>query len=155
MQAPRHEPRKGPAMSNADAIATAEPINPVDRRGHARFRVNPGYTPVEVRVHPEERFGLSGHIYDISEGGVCFELDFAVPAGAVVSLKIDLPTHLLESGADIGPGRAVFATGNVVWCDTDEPGPARMAVAITRYDRAGDRERLIRAMTAGRYLRAA
>lgn len=155
MQAPRHEPRKGPAMSNADAIATAEPVNPVDRRGHARFRVNPGYTPVEVRVHPEERFGLSGHIYDISEGGVCFELDFAVPAGAVVSLKIDLPTHLLESGADIGPGRAVFATGNVVWCDTDEPGPARMAVAITRYDRAGDRERLIRAMTAGRYLRAA
>lgn len=142
-------------MSSADPIATAEPVNLVDRRVQARFRVNPGYTPVELRVHPEERFSMSGHIYDISEGGVRFELDFPVPAGSAVSLKIDLPVHLLESGGDIGPGRAVFVTGNVVWCDTDEPGPARMAVAITRYDRAGDRERLIRAMTAGRYLRAA
>lgn len=136
-------------------MTSPETTNPVDRRTHARFRVNPGYTPVELRVHPEERFTMSGHIYDISEGGVCFELDFPVATGSAVSLKIELPTHLLESGQDIGPGRAVFVTGNVVWCDTDEPGPARMAVAITRYDRAGDRERLIRAMTAGRYLRAA
>jgi hypothetical protein len=142
-------------MSNPDTTNRLDAINPIDRREHARFRVNPGYTPVELRVHPEERFEMAGHIYDLSEGGVCFELDFPVAAGAAVSLKIDLPTHLLESGQDIGPGRAVFVTGNVVWCDTSEPGPARMAVAITRYDRAGDRERLIRAMTAGRYLRAA
>lgn len=142
-------------MRNADTTNGNEALNPIDRRVHARFRVNPGYTPVEMRVHPEERFTLGGHIYDISEGGVCFEMDYPVAPGTPVSLKIDLPSQVRESGADIGPGRAVFVTGNVVWCDTDEPGAARMAVAITRYDRAGDRERLIRAMTAGRYLRAA
>ncbi len=129
--------------------------NPVDRREYARFRVNPGYTPVEARIHPEERFTLAGHVYDLSEGGVCFELDHPVPPGTRVSLKIDLPAHAAARVADHGPGRAVFVTGNVVWCDLDEPGASRMAVAITRYDRAGDRERLIRALTAGRYLRVA
>lgn len=135
--------------------ADANALNPIDRREHARFRVNPGYTPVEARVHPDERFAFAGHIYDLSEGGVCFELDRPIEPGTRVSLKIDLPGHLFESGRDTGPGRAVFVTGNVVWCDADEPGAARMAVAVTRFDRAGDRERLIRALTAGRYLRAA
>lgn len=130
-------------------------LNPIDRREHVRFRVNPGYTPVELRVHPEEHYEFAGHIYDISEGGVCFELDRPIEPGKRVSLKIELPGHLFDTGRDIGPGRAVFVTGNVVWCDLDEPGASRMAVAITRFDRAGDRERLIRALTAGRYLRAA
>ena len=135
--------------------ADATAMNPIDRREHARFRVNPGYTPVEVRVHPGERFEFAGHIYDLSEGGVCFELDRPIEPGARVSLKIELPGHLFDAGRDIGPGRAVFVTGNVVWCDLDEPGASRMAVAVTRFDRAGDRERLIRSLTAGRYLRAA
>lgn len=130
-------------------------LNPIDRRVYERFRMNPGYTPVEVRIHPDERFELSGHVYDISEGGVCFELDRPVEPGTTVSVKIDLPAHAVHTGADIGPGRAVFMTGNVVWCDLDEPGASRMAVAITRYDRAGDRERLVRALSSGRYLRAA
>ncbi len=140
----------------------ADPIslNPIDRREHARFRVNPGYTPVELRVHPDEQFVFAGHIYDISESGVCFELDQPIPPGSRVSLKIELPGHLFDSGRDVGgvggeQGRALFVTGNVVWCDLDEPGASRMAVAITRFDRAGDRERLVRALTAGRYLRAA
>jgi hypothetical protein len=130
-------------------------LNPIDRRVFERFRMNPGYTPVEVRIHPDERFELAGHVYDISEGGVCFELDRPVEPGTTVSIKIDLPPHVISSGADIGPGRAVFVTGNVVWCDLEEPGASRMAVAITRYDRAGDRERLVRALSSGRYLRAA
>lgn len=130
-------------------------INPIDRRIHARFRMNPGYTPVEVRVHPDETYTLAGHIFDLSEGGVCFELDYPIEPGTTVSLKIELPYPAVRSGADIGPGRAVFATGNVVWCDADEPGASRMAVALTRYDRAGDRERLVRALSTGRFLRAA
>lgn len=129
-----------------------ETLNPIDRRGHARFRVNPGYTPVEVRVHPEDEHRLGGHVYDLSEGGVCFEIDHPIEPGARVSLKIELPLPMVGPG---DAGRAVFLTGNVVWCDTEEPGAARMAVAVTRYDRAGDRERLIRALSAGRYLRAA
>ncbi|MEM9373198.1 MAG: PilZ domain-containing protein [Planctomycetota bacterium] len=129
--------------------------NPVDRRAFARFQMNPGYTPVDARVHPEETFELSGHIYDLSEGGVCFELDRPIETGTTVSLRIGLPGPVTRNGGDIGPGRAVFMTGNVVWCDLDEPGASRMAVAITRYDRAGDRERLIRALSVGRFLRAA
>lgn len=134
---------------HADTIA----INPVDRRIHARFRVNPGYTPVQVRTGPDQGEAFEGHIYDISESGVCFELDHPVAPGTRVSMRIELP------GFQAGPGRAsglsVHATGNVVWCDLEEPGASRMAVAITRYDRAGDHERLIRALSAGRYLRAA
>ncbi len=129
-------------------------LNPIDRREHARFRMNPGYTPVELRLHPDDESGLEGHIYDISESGVCFELDEPIPPGSSVSLKIELPGRLFDDGSG-GSGGAVFVTGNVVWCDLDEPGASRMAVAITRFDRAGDRERLIRALTAGRYLRAA
>lgn len=129
--------------------------NPVERRIHERFRMNPGYTPVRARIHPDENFTLDGHIYDLSEGGVCFELDNAIEPGSRVSLEIALPGHLIESGRDIGPGRAVFVTGNVVWCDVEEPGAVRMAVAITRYDRAGDRERIIRSLSSGRYQRAA
>jgi len=129
--------------------------NPIDRRVFARFQMNPGYTPVEARVHPEASFDLAGHIYDLSEGGVCFELDRPIEPGTAVSLKIALPGHLFETGQDIGPGRAVFVTGNVVWCDLDEPGASRMAVAVTRFDRAGDRERLVRAVSTGRFQRAA
>ncbi len=130
-------------------------LNPIDRRAFPRFQMNPGYTPVEARVHPDEVYTLSGHIYDISEGGVCFELDRPVEPGTTVSLRVTLPGPVTGNGQDIGPGRAVFLTGNVVWCDLDEPGASRMAVAVTRYDRAGDRERLIRALSAGRFLRAA
>ncbi|MCA9304779.1 MAG: PilZ domain-containing protein [Phycisphaerales bacterium] len=128
--------------------------NPINRRQHERFRVNPGYTSTSVRVHPDEQsFSRSGHIYDLSEGGVCFELDCPIEPGSTISMQIDLPG--LGASGDIGPGRAVFVTGNVVWTDTDEPGASRMALAITRYDRAGDRERLIRALGSSRFLRAA
>ncbi|MFK7883086.1 MAG: PilZ domain-containing protein [Phycisphaerales bacterium] len=130
-------------------------LNPIDRRVYERFRMNPGYTQVEARIHPDESYSLAGHIYDLSESGVCFELDHPIEPGSTISLKIELPVHIIESQQDVGPGRAVFVTGNVVWCDTEEPGAARMAVALTRYDRAGDRERLVKALSSGRYLRAA
>lgn len=126
--------------------------NPINRREHERFKVNPGYTAMALRRHPDEdAFSLEGHVYDISEGGVCFELDHAIDPGTTVSIRVDLPF----SAADFGPGRAVFLTGNVVWCDLEEPGACRMAVAVTRFDRAGDRERLLKTLTRGRYTRAA
>ncbi len=126
--------------------------NPINRRAHERFQVNPGYTSMALRVHPDEtEFALEGHVYDISEGGVCFELDRPIDPGQTVSIRIDLPM----TGQDIGPGRAVFLTGNIVWCDLEEPGASRMALAVTRFDRAGDRERLIKSLTTGHHLRVA
>lgn len=132
------------------------PNNSINRRTHERFAVNPGYTSMALRVHPDEtEFNLEGHVYDISEGGVCFELDRPIEPGQTVSIRIDLPqTNELTSNG-IGPGRAVFLTGNIVWCDLDEPGASRMAMAVTRFDRSGDRERLIRALTTGHHLRVA
>ena len=124
----------------------------VNRRQHERFLLEPGYTGAAARVHPDEQvFTRDGHVYDISEGGVCFEMDQAIEPGSTISLRIDLP---LNSG-DIGPGRSVFVTGNVVWCEADEPGAVRMALAITRFDREGDKGRMMRALTSQRYLRAA
>jgi hypothetical protein len=124
----------------------------VNRRMHERFVLERGYTAAAARVHGEDTvFAHEGHVYDISEGGVCFELDEPVPTGSRISLRIDLP---LNSG-DQGPGRSVFVTGNVVWADLDEPGACRMAMAITRFDREGDKGRMIRALTSKRYLRAA
>ena len=46
----------------------------VNRRQFERFMLEPGYTGALARVHPEEEvFVREGHVYDISEGGVCFE----------------------------------------------------------------------------------
>ena len=124
----------------------------INRREFERFLLEPGYTRAEVRVQPNEaEFSREGHVYDISEGGICFELDEPLEPGATISMKIDLP---LNAG-DRGPGRAVFVTGNIVWCDVEEPGASRMALAITRFDRSGDKQRMIRALTSKRYLRAA
>lgn len=116
----------------------------INRREYERFAVNPGYTSTAVRVHPDETtFDRQGHVYDISEGGICFELDIPLEPGSTISMQIDLPTNV----GDTGPGRAVFVTGNVVWCNIDEPGAAKMAMVITRYDREGDQQRMIRALS--------
>ena len=124
----------------------------LNRRVHERFILNPGYVGAGVRRHPDETgFSLEGHVYDISEGGICFELDEPVEPGTTISMRIDLPSNC----GDTGPGRAVFVTGNIVWCDIDEPGACRMALAITRFDRDGDKGRMIRALTSKRYQRAA
>jgi hypothetical protein len=125
--------------------------NVIDRRQHERFRVDPGYSPIAVRTHDDTEFRFEGHAYDLSEGGVRFELDRPIQPGTTISMRIDLPDSAFQAG-DIGPGRAVFITGNVVWCDADEPGACQMAVAITRFDRAGDKERLLRRLSTARHL---
>ncbi len=124
----------------------------INRRQFERFAVNPGYTSTAVRVHPDQStFETQGHIFDISEGGICFELDVPIEPGSTISMRVDIPSTV----GDTGPGRAVFVTGNVVWCDIEEPGPAKMAMAITRYDRQGDKQRMIRALGNTGYRRAA
>lgn len=115
----------------------------INRRRHERFAVEPMYTGVAVRPLEEDAFRLLGHAYDVSEGGVCLELDVPLEPGQAVAVRLDLPRWW---EGDPGPGRAIFAIGNVVWCDTEEPGPARQAIAFTRFCRAGDRERLLAAL---------
>ncbi len=127
----------------------------VNRRRFERFVLSPMYTPVTVRRVSETGASLEGHAYDVSEGGCQFELDHPIPCGTPILMQVTLPAGSWTACDDLGPGRTVGVYGNVVWCDTDEPGPARMAVAFTRFMRAGDKERLLRQIASGRLSRAA
>lgn len=128
---------------SATALTTASAQSP-NRRRYDRLPLRPMYTPVVVRTNDGERFDYEGHVYDISEGGVQFELDRPIPAGSEVTLKITLPIDRAIDHCEDEMGRTAFAYGNVVWTDDSEPGPARMAVEFTRFARFGDRERLLK-----------
>jgi hypothetical protein len=123
----------------------------INRRRFERYSVSPMYTPVAVRFMQDEKFTQSGHAYDISEGGIQFELDRPIDPGTPIAIEIALP-YLAD---DIGPGRSVFVLGNVIWADVSEPGPCRLAMAFTRFARAGDRERLMKRLVTMRMSRAA
>lgn len=127
----------------------------INRREHPRFAVTPCYTQTRLRLLSEQTFTRSGHVYDISEGGIRFEMDVAIEPGTPVALEIMLPETPGTMMSIDGPGRAVYLIGNVVWCDTEEPGPAQMALAVTRFARAGDRDRLMNRITTGAYARVA
>jgi hypothetical protein len=107
------------------------------------------YTPVVVRVAGGA--AGEGHVYDISEGGVRFELDQAIAPGTPVEIAIMLP------GPSAEQDRSVAVSGHVVWAlvDPDEPGPVRMAAAFTRFAAAADRERLVMQLARQVYARAA
>lgn len=132
----------------------------IDRRRFPRFVLPVAYTPVAVRLMHDQTFDNEGHAYDISEGGVRFELDRPVPAGTRVAMRLDLPDWGGDRGELTGPGglpgRAVFAFATVVWLeDEDEPGPVKMAAVFNEFCRVGDRERLLATFATGRYRLAA
>jgi len=124
-----------------------------DRRAHVRYELPPMYSRVLLRTLDEDEFIWEGHAYDISEGGVRFELDRGIEPGTPVALRIDLPAALTERRV---VRRSAFVFANVVWLeDEDEIGPSRMAAVFTRFAREGDRELLLRRLSAGRYALAA
>jgi len=124
-----------------------------ERRRYARFTLEPMYTPIAVRMLDSEVFDIEGHAYDISEGGMRFELDRAVLPGTKVAMQITLPSL---SPMEIGPGRSIMVFANVLWLeDAEDPAPFRMAAVFTHFARAGDRERLLRQFATGRYRAAA
>ena len=116
-----------------------------NRRAQERYIASPMHHAISVRPFTEDHFVYNGHAYDISEGGICFELDDPIEPGEMVGLMVHLPI-----GFDRGPGRAVFATGRVVWLsDVTEPGPVRMGVVFHDFTRAGDQDRLRRFLHQG------
>lgn len=125
----------------------------LDRRRFPRFQLEPMYTPVAVRTMDSEAFDIEGHAYDISEGGVRFEIDRPVPPGSRIAMQITLPNL---DARECSPGRSILVFANVVWLeDEDEPAPYRTAAVFTHFARAGDRERLVRQFATGRYRAAA
>lgn len=124
-----------------------------DRRQYPRFQLEPMYTPLAVRTADSEHFDIEGHAYDISEGGIRFELDRAVPPGTAIVMQITLPNL---DAMQIGPGRTILVNANVIWIeDEEEPGPVRTAAVFTGFARVGDRERLLKQFATGRYRAAA
>lgn len=131
---------------------------PFNRRRFARYAVSPMYTPVRVRRLSERDYAFEGHAYDLCEGGVQIELDHAIPAGTPVAVELTLHGSSWADDEDPAGGlvdRTVVVFGNVVWADADEAGPARIAIAFTRFPRAGERDRLLRCLYSGRLARAA
>ncbi len=127
----------------------------VNRRRHERYALAPMYTPITVRVRGDGANLYEGHTYDISEGGLQFELDEPIAPGTPVILQVTLPAGTWENCDDLGPGRTILAEGNVVWSDTTEPGPVRTAVVFTRFAKLTDKERLMRQISGGKLRRAA
>lgn len=123
-----------------------------NRRSFERFAMHPMYTPVTVRLSPDAATDLEGHAYDVSEGGVRFELDEAIAPGTPVTLRITIP-----AGEGNASPQGVEVQANVVWIDNDpdEPGPVRMAAVFTRFERPADRGRLLAQLTRGGFARAA
>ncbi len=126
-----------------------------NRRRFTRFTVQPMYTPIAARLvdAESEAFDIEGHAYDVSEGGIRFELDRLVEPGTKIAMKITLPTMHNES---LEPGRSILVYANVVWvADREDPPPVRTAAVFTEFVRVSDRERLLRHFGSGYYRHAA
>ncbi|MBC7836116.1 MAG: PilZ domain-containing protein [Phycisphaerales bacterium] len=119
----------------------------LNRRQFARYRLEPMYSPIAIRLPDQDQFCIDGHAYDISEGGCRFEADRAMLPGTLFAMQIQIPAN-----SDEGPGRAIFVMAECVWIeDEEDPAPVRMAARFTGFPRAGDRERLLRQFSTGRY----
>src|SRR4051812_44330226 len=125
----------------AEAHMSTFSLPKINRRRFERFKLQPMYTSVTVSL--TDNTAIEGHSYDISEGGVQFELDEALPVGTPVAMEIKLPSR----GQ---PQVCIEVLGNVIWADESEPGPVRMAAAFTAFAIPHDREVLLRHLGAGR-----
>ena len=126
-----------------------------DRRVHTRYVMPSSYTSIAVRPADSERFLFEGHAYDVSEGGMRFEIDEPIPPGSRIAARIDLPG---STALRVVERRPVYVMANVVWIEEDDldlPGPVRMACVFRQFVQPGDRDRLLSRLTSGRYSIAA
>lgn len=126
-----------------------------DRRQHPRYVLPSMYTQVEVRPLDSEQYLWAGHAYDISDGGMRFELDHVIEPGSTVAVRIQLPG---SQSLRFSERRPVYMFANVVWVeeeDLDQPGPVRMACVFKRFILPGDQQRLHDRLRSGRYSLAA
>ncbi len=126
-----------------------------DRRRHPRFVLPSMYTEVEARSLDTEKFEWKGHAYDVSQGGMRFELDTPIEPGTRIALRLQLPgaQHL-----KITDRRPVYVFANVVWIEEDDieqGGPIRMACVFSQFVLPGDEARLRTRLHSGRYSVAA
>lgn len=105
-------------------------------RQFPRLSVPPMYTLLRARPLGEDRYCWSGHIYDVSEVGMRFELDEALEPGTPIEVRAMLP----------GARHIVFnASGRVVRLhdDVDERGPMRMGMIFDSFSGEEDQSKLV------------
>jgi c-di-GMP-binding flagellar brake protein YcgR len=117
----------------------------VNRRAFERFSLPPMYTA--ITASRAAGACLSGHAYDISEGGMRLELDEALAPGEVVTVDIELP----------GTQSSISVRGNVVWVNDadDDPGPRRHAMRFADFATPADHARLVSFLGQRKLRRAA
>ncbi|MEO0474889.1 MAG: PilZ domain-containing protein [Planctomycetota bacterium] len=106
-----------------------------DQRQHPRIKVPAMYTLIRARILGSNRYNWTGHIYDVSLGGVRFELDMPIEVGTELEIRGMLP----------GSGHTTFrAVGRVVRVHTEEGdhGPAIMGLQFESFQSPMDRHRL-------------
>ncbi len=126
-----------------------------ERRRFPRFVLPSMYTGVEVRPMNSDKFQWQGHAYDISEGGMRFEVDEPIDPGTEIAVRIELPG---AQNLAISERRPVYALADVVWVEQDDVearGPVRMACNFKRFIVPGDRQRLRDRLESGRFSAAA
>ena len=126
-----------------------------ERRRFQRYVLPSMYTEVAVRSLDDTEFMWKGHAYDISGGGMRFEIDAPIEPGTTVAIRIMLPGAQHVRTCD---RRAVYAFANVVWIeedDLDQPGPVRMACVFSSFVQPGDQDRLMERLRSGRFSQAA
>jgi len=104
----------------------------MNRRDANRVSVKPAYSSVAVTADGSAE-KLTGHIYDISEKGLRFEVDKALPIGSSVVLELLVP-----------PEESIRVTARVVrvFDEADDPGPRRMGAEFTGFVSPNDEARL-------------
>ena len=106
-----------------------------DQRQHPRIKVPAMYTLVRARVVGSTKYTWTGHIYDISVGGMRFELDMPIEPGTQLELRGMLP----------GSGHTTFRViGRVVRLHSEqhERGPVIMGLEFESFQSPMDRQRL-------------
>lgn len=113
----------------------AAPQTRQDQREHPRIKVPAMYTLLRARVLGSSKYTWTGHIYDVSVGGMRFELDMPIEPGTQLELRGMLP----------GSGHTTFrAIGRVVrvHSDREERGPAILGLKFESFQSPMDRQRL-------------
>ena len=107
----------------------------IEHRSVQRVKLPPMYTLVRVRPAGAARYCWTGHIYDISDSGMRFELDHSLEPGTAVQIRAMLP------GATT---TIIHASGRVVRLhdETEERGPMRMAISFDTCMPRNDRQKL-------------
>jgi len=106
-----------------------------DQRQHPRIKVPAMYTLVRARIVGSNKYTWTGHIYDVSLGGLRVELDMPMEVGTQLELRGMLP------GCGHTTFRAICRVARI-HSDAEERGPVVLGLQFESFQSPMDRQRL-------------